>query len=104
VTPSDAEIVRAVVTDWGRDTREWKIVPRDAEQALARLAALAERAEQYEEAIRWALGERGDWPPRLPLRVAFYWRKELRRRAALDGKDYPPLEGLEALCEEGGDD
>jgi hypothetical protein len=60
--------------------------------ALARLAALAERAERLEAAIRWALGEGDDFLSAREAQLrgmqgAYYWRKELRRRAALDEED-----------------
>lgn len=45
-------------------------------------AAIA-RAEKAEAAIRWALGEEGDFPPRGEGEPAYWWRKELRRLASL---------------------
>ena len=42
------------------------------------------RAERLREAILWALGQIGEWPERKPGEGAFYWRKELRRRAGLE--------------------
>jgi hypothetical protein len=47
---------------------------RDAAQATA---------ERLREAIRWALGEVGTFCERKPEDGAFYWRAELRARAAL---------------------
>lgn len=44
------------------------------------------RAERYEQAIRWALGEVDDFRPRQDGEGAYWWRKELRRRAALEAK------------------
>lgn len=43
----------------------------------------AERIIQLENAIRWALGENGDFPPREEGQGAYWWRTELRRRAGL---------------------
>lgn len=48
--------------------------------ALARRIAEGERLR---EAIEWALGECGDFPPRQEGEGAYWWRAELRKRAAL---------------------
>lgn len=45
-----------------------------------------ERLEKCEAAIRWALGEEGDFPTRQTGQGAYWWRTELRNRAALEGK------------------
>jgi hypothetical protein len=44
-------------------------------------AAVAER-DALRAAVEWALGEVGEFPPRKPGEGAYYWRTELRRRAA----------------------
>lgn len=44
-------------------------------------AESALRAQQ--DAIRWALGELGDFPARQEGQGAYWWRTELRRRAAM---------------------
>jgi hypothetical protein len=43
----------------------------------------AEECSQLKDAIRWALGETNDFPPREPGQGAFWWRTELRRRSGL---------------------
>jgi hypothetical protein len=59
----------------------------DTIQALSDRASAAEaRAERLREAILWADGRIGEWPERQPGEGAFYWRKELMRRAGLEGK------------------
>lgn len=45
------------------------------------------RAEQYSEAILWALGENGDFPPRKEEQGAYWWRKELRHRAGMTANE-----------------
>lgn len=55
-----------------------------AANASANEAAAEARAERLREAILWALGQIGEWPERKPGEGAFYWRKELRRRAGLE--------------------
>jgi hypothetical protein len=42
------------------------------------------RVQELEAAVRWALGEEGDFPHRLEGDPAYYWRPELRRRAGVD--------------------
>lgn len=44
-----------------------------------------EKAERYASAIRWALGENGRFNDRRDGDGPFWWRTELRRRAALIG-------------------
>lgn len=41
--------------------------------------------KRLERAVRWALGELGDFPgrPRAPGEGAFWWRTELQKRAGL---------------------
>jgi hypothetical protein len=50
---------------------------------IKELAVAREALERYESAIRWALGEGDDFPMREPGEGAYWWRNELRRRAAL---------------------
>ena len=38
---------------------------------------------RYKDALHWALGENGDFRPRDDSEAAYWWRKELRTRAAL---------------------
>jgi hypothetical protein len=42
-----------------------------------------ERVKQLEDAIRWALGEGDDFPPCEEGQGKYWWRTELRRRAAI---------------------
>ena len=42
------------------------------------------KVRKLERAIRWALGEIGEFPPREEGRGAYWWRTELRRRAGMD--------------------
>lgn len=42
---------------------------------------LERRMKKLESAIRWALGEKGDFPQRQDGQGAYWWRTELRRRA-----------------------
>lgn len=57
---------------------------------LCQVAFLEAENERLVSAIRWALGEEGEFPPD-PARESgkwrqpYYWRTELRRRAALSG-------------------
>lgn len=45
-----------------------------------------QREQMLEDAIRWALGEKGDFPARQEGEGAYWWRSELRRRAGLNGQ------------------
>lgn len=54
----------------------------------AALRSLAAERDRLREAILWALGERGEFPPRGDGDPPYGWRKELRRRAAL-GENQP---------------
>lgn len=63
-------------------------------KAAVVLVQQAARIQQLEAAIRWALGEEGDFseePPPLAgkYRQRFWWRTELRRRAALSPRQEP---------------
>ncbi len=49
--------------------------------------AVEARCARLEAALRWALGEGEDFPPRGPDAGGYWWRSELRRRAALEGRD-----------------
>jgi hypothetical protein len=58
---------------------------------------LIARCEALETAIRWALGEVGEFPdepePRGKYRRKYYWRTELRKRAGLSADTPPHLRG-----------
>jgi len=57
-------------------------------EASDALRSLAAERDALREAILWALGERGEFPPRGDGDPPYGWRKELRRRAAL-GENQP---------------
>ena len=50
-------------------------------QSLRALDAIEQRVQELEAAVRWALGERGEFRVRASHEGAFYWRTELRERA-----------------------
>ena len=54
-----------------------------AELALlkAELAAMEEKMLRYESAIKWALGEIGEFPTRKEGDGAYWWRNKLRKCA-----------------------
>lgn len=62
------------------------------EVAKENLEDALESRDRYEEAIRWALGEGEDFPFRKDGQSAYWWRTELRKRAALPA---PPDGGKE---------
>ena len=64
----------------GKDEQVAAIIAKHFNDDALRLAA-----ERYEAAIRWALGEIDDFPPREEGQGKYWWRTELRRRAALAG-------------------
>ena len=47
---------------------------------------IAAERDRLKAALGWALGEGDEWPERNPGEGAFYWRAELRRRAAGGGR------------------
>jgi len=57
---------------------------------LAALRQRAEAAERFLEAIRWALGTRGEFRPQMTMDGLYWWRGELAERAGLvyDGANY----------------
>lgn len=55
----------------------------DFQLLLAHIEAQAEVIEWYEQAILWALGENGDFRLRPKGAGAYWWRTELRKKAAL---------------------
>lgn len=65
----------------------WK---RECGKARSEVAAKDAEIDRLRTAIRWALGEIDDFPLREPGQGAYWWRTELRRRAALkDHGDAP---------------
>jgi hypothetical protein len=50
------------------------------------IQALQSEVERLKGVILWADGQNGEWPERKPGEGAYYWRKELMRRAALEAK------------------
>lgn len=63
----------------------------DEEAMRKALSEARAETQRYREAIEWALGERDEFPAEEPpplagkYRQRYYWRTELRRRAALTG-------------------
>lgn len=50
------------------------------------VAILIERIARLEGAIRWVNGEVDEFPERKPDEGAYWWRKDLMRRARLEGR------------------
>lgn len=48
---------------------------------VASLKIAHARIAKLENAIKWALGEKGDFPQRQDGQGSYYWRTELRKRA-----------------------
>lgn len=70
---SAAEIMECILSVNGRGVRQ---------EIRDRL----DRLEKCEAALRWALGEIGDFPERRFGQPAYWWRTELRKRAALEDR------------------
>ena len=49
-----------------------------------RIAELEGERDRLRDAVLWALGENGRFAPREENDPPYWWRKELRRRAALE--------------------
>jgi len=60
--------------------------PSTYEAALRRIAELEAEVARLRKVIRWALGEIGNFPTRRKAEGAYWWRRELRKRAALGSK------------------
>jgi len=72
---------------------------------LQEVERLKRDVRQFKEAIYWALGERGDFPDKLPGCGPWYWRTELRKRSGLpvNGRpDNEPRLSQQARCHFGG--
>ena len=83
---STNEELREAVETLRSLNRSTYLCPKDSKAIETVLAALEKAqadAERYESAIRWALGEGGEFPPREEVQGRYWWRTELRRRAAL---------------------
>lgn len=50
---------------------------------LAAMKAAVRELRRLQMAVRWALGEVGDFPMRQEGQGAYWWRTELRKRAGL---------------------
>jgi len=61
---------------------------------LQEVERLKRDVRQFNEAIYWALGERGDFPDKLPGCGPWYWRTELRKRSGLPVNGRPDNEPL----------
>jgi len=59
---------------------------------LQEVERLKRDVRQFKEAIYWALGERGDFPDKLPGCGPWYWRTELRKRSGLPVNGRPDNE------------
>lgn len=70
------EVLAETREEFRRHMEDWNAM-REERDRLARLV------EGLTNAIRWALGEIDDFPPRNPGQGAYWWRTELRRRTAL---------------------
>ena len=57
-----------------------------ANKADIELAAMLKKIKRLENAIKWALGEKGNFLQRKDKQGAYYWRTELRKRAFPKGK------------------
>lgn len=60
----------------------WDGSAEDVTDAI--VALKSEREDRLESAIRWALGETDEFPPREEGQGAYWWRKELRERSGLE--------------------
>lgn len=63
-----------------------KYLPKLAE-LKREFAGAHQRVSELENAIAWALGENGDFPPRPEGAGAYWWRTELRTRCAAQPND-----------------
>ncbi len=54
---------------------------------LANVKSAVRELRRLQMAVRWALGEVGDFPMRQNGQGAYWWRTELRRRAGLSPND-----------------
>ncbi len=81
VAAKDAEIARlkAEVIDWKQGS---DVEARLHDEARAEVGRL-------KDAVRWALGENGNFSPRERGQGAYWWRSSLRRRAGLDKEPTP---------------
>lgn len=55
----------------------------EIDRLSAEIKRLRKERDDYLAAIRWALGEAGDFRPRMNGQGPYYWRDELRHRAGL---------------------
>jgi len=69
--------VAAIHAKWIRNAIKSPVI------AAAPVDGMVDRVRELEDAIRWALGEVGDFPARGPAQGAYWWRSELLRRARL---------------------
>jgi cell division protein FtsB len=102
--PSHAEIVRSISDLRGRASRVTSL-DLDVARLESEVASLRQDRERLEGAIRWALGEEGEFPmwddggdssrrpndgKTQPIIGYFWWRTELRKRAGLASRLAPP--------------
>lgn len=55
------------------------------DKIIETLNSVVDHRDKLREAVEWALGEKGDFPPRGEGQGKYWWRKELRRRAGKEG-------------------
>lgn len=82
--PAWSSATRQTRKRWARENpdEEPAAAATDTPKDLA-IEALQERVAELESAIRWALGEEGEFRLRAPKEGAYWWRAELRARSAL---------------------
>lgn len=78
-----AELFARATAIKAEDTCEWR--------AAAMLEAQEGENERLIAAIRWALGEEGEFEPRGENDPPYWWRTELRKRAGLIVHRHDPL-------------
>lgn len=81
---TDAAAYTAMVPESFQRSTQVEIVEAPFARKLERSNhALTARVKELEGALRWALGEEGEFPFRAEVQGAYWWRTELRRRALL---------------------
>lgn len=78
--------VRGDLEDCQIDKAGWEVA---LEERTAQLVAAEAALKAAREAIIWALGESGEFPLRGPNDGAYWWRKDLRKRAAIAKEPTP---------------
>jgi hypothetical protein len=81
-TDAIAEMAHNLVLDWdcrdrGDTTEKPVVVPAEFARRLER------ERDQLRDAVKWVLGETGDFGPRPKGVGAYWWRKELLQRVGI---------------------